>query len=163
METYTLAELQHATQQERDALTCVKVEGCSRRDLERLAPDLGGVMCGSLRCTSVVFKGWKRTRCSACRRPPANTRERVAERNPAEQTRDSHHQIQDTSAVNQVRIETEQEMMIQGWTPPPGFGVYPSTWYGSFCRVWDGLKLMAGGHTPAPRPVHRANFPTAGE
>eukprot|EP00035_Acanthoeca_spectabilis_P017897 m.377902 g.377902 ORF g.377902 m.377902 type:complete len:677 (+) comp16705_c4_seq62:381-2411(+) len=54
-------------------------------------------------------------------------------------------------------------MMIQGWTPPPGFGLYPSTWYGSFCRVWDGLKLMAGGHTPAPRPVHRANFPTAGD
>eukprot|EP00037_Helgoeca_nana_P022264 m.226912 g.226912 ORF g.226912 m.226912 type:complete len:383 (-) comp25935_c1_seq12:5307-6455(-) len=69
MQRFTVDGLRTMDPAVRDQLGCVKVDGQTRATLVAFAPTVGARVCGGRTCTTLLFGGWVRTRCSDCRSP----------------------------------------------------------------------------------------------
>ena len=71
MENFYFDELVALRPRERNILECVNVEDRRRSELKDIVDSLGGKLCTHPHCSSIIFPGYKRTRCLKCRPPPS--------------------------------------------------------------------------------------------
>jgi len=175
MDTYSDEELRGMSAGQRASLLFCRVEDMSRKDTQSFAQSLipPGEVCTSNGCRSVRFCGGAqsgmRCRCSRGGGDRGGRVERSCRgghtdsESVAQQMASSHISLQDAQAsMSQVRHEQQSLMRAQGWVPPAQMGVYSGGWLGTFERVWDATKIVAGMSVPAD-PVQPAYFPPRSE
>ena len=168
MKRYTLSELQGMWQCQRNNLECVKVVDQTRLQLTLIAPELGGKVCPSGRCATVMFPCWTKAKCWAHNKRTGGIGDRMWAR--------EEEQDDAIATAGEIKRKRHQETVDDGGTAPPGSGVYAKglmgtvQWAGDIWDLVRGKQKQFPLHQPQPRSssngesspphsqTHHANF-----